>query len=164
MKGTLPIARVATAVPASARPPSIAPEPVPGSRNVRDDGRASDLRERFVAEFGEHLALAIEAAIERHVPRLRMRLERGSDPFRFALVWAVGLECLTRDEFRAQHGIEVPWELLREWLREADLLAGFDGTFDWGGRAAGRFDEIVGPGSDEDYAEGVVARDEVVEV
>jgi hypothetical protein len=114
----------------------------------------SELRDRFVAAFGEPLAVSIEAAVERHLPDLRVALERGSDPFRFALVWAVGLECLSDRRFRSDHGVVVPWELLRDWLVDAELLNGFDGTMDFGARAAGLFDEIAGPPSDADIAAG----------
>jgi hypothetical protein len=114
----------------------------------------SELRDRFVAEFGEPLTVSIEASVEWHVPRLPVVLERGSDPFRFSLVWAIGLECLTRAEFRRQHGLVVPWEILRDWLRGADLLAGYDGTTDFGSRAAGRFDDLLGPPSEEDIEAG----------
>jgi hypothetical protein len=116
-----------------------------------------DLRERFVAAFGEHLAISLEAMIERHVPALKFTLDRGSDPFRFALVWAVGLECLSRPEFRREHRVVVPWEMLRDWIRDADLLAGYDGTFDHGARAAGLLDEILGEKTRDDYEAGVVA-------
>lgn len=118
----------------------------------------SDLRDRFSADFGELLAVSIEAAIERHMPELKVQYERGSDPFRFALVWAVGLECLSRPEFRIEHGITVPWPILRDWFRDADLLAGFDGTFDFSGRAVGLFDEILGaPPDTDDVAAGWAA-------
>ncbi len=120
----------------------------------------SNLRDRFAATFGEHLAVSIEAAVERHVPALRIPLERGSDPFRFALIWAVGLECLSRPEFRAEHGIPVPWEMLRDWIRDADLLAGYDGTFDFGGRGMGLFDEILGTKTEADVETGWAAANE----
>ncbi len=119
----------------------------------------SDLRDRFVASFGEHLAISIEAAVERHIPDLKVEVERGSDPFQFALVWAVGLECLSRPEFRGEHGIAVPWEMLRDWIRGADILAGFDGTFDDAGRGAGQFDEILGRRTETDVEAGWIAAD-----
>lgn len=50
--------------------------------------------------------------------------------------------------------IVVPWELLRDWLRDVDLLGAYDGTMDFGGRAAGRFDEILGPPTDADIVAG----------
>ena len=68
--------------------------------------------------------MTVEAAVERHVPDLKVSLERGSDPFRFALVLVIGLGCLRDPVYRAEHGVAVPWPLIR------DLLAGFDGTFD----------------------------------
>jgi hypothetical protein len=119
----------------------------------------ASLRDRFVASFGEYLAVSIEAAVERHIPELKFEIERGSDPFRFALVWAVGLECLSRPEFRTEHGITVPWEMLRDWIRGIGLLAGFDGTFDAGGRGAGLFDEILGRRTETDVKAGQIAAD-----
>lgn len=136
-------------VAATPRPPPLSRE-----RGSRDDDRVSDLRDQFVADFGVLFAGSIEAAIERHVPELKVQLERGSDPFRFVLVWAVGLECLSRPEFRAEHGITVPWAVLRDWIRDADLLAGYDGTFDFGGRAVGLFDEMLGTAGEDDLAAG----------
>jgi len=115
------------------------------------------LRDRFVTAFGEMLAVQVEAAVACHVPRLPFRLESGSDPFRFALVWAVGLECLSRPEFRIAHSIEVPWELLRDWLSDADLLAGFDGSMDDAGWASGLFAGILPPPTREEIARGQLA-------
>lgn len=91
------------------------------------------------------------------MPALKVRLERGSDPFQFSLVWAVGLECLSRPEFREEHGVVVPWEMLRDWIRDADLLAGYDGTFDFGGRGMGLFDSILGARSEADVEAGWAA-------
>ena len=117
------------------------------------------IRARFVEVFGEHLAISIEAAIERHVPALKVPLERGSDPFRFALVWAVGLGCLSDPGFRAEHGVIVPWEMLRDWIRDADLLAGYDGTFDFGGHSVGLFEGILDKATAADLEQGRGAAD-----
>ena len=114
----------------------------------------SDIRERFVSQFGEHLAVSVEAAVERHVPDLKVRLDRGTDPFRFALVWAIGLGCLSDPGFREEHGFTVPWELVRDWCAANAITEGFDGTFDWGSYAAGRFEGILPPPSEEDVARG----------
>ena len=55
-----------------------------------DDGCMSELRDRFAAGFGTDLAETIERAAEHHTKVLLPPLEQGSDPFRFALVWAIG--------------------------------------------------------------------------
>jgi hypothetical protein len=115
------------------------------------------LHVRFVDAFGEHLALSIEAAIEHHVPALKVPLERGSDRFRFALVWAIGLECLSNPAFRAEHGIVVPWASLRAWLHDADLLAGYDGTFDFSSLAVGRYEGILDLPTEADIEKGTAA-------
>lgn len=120
----------------------------------------SNIRDRFVTTFGEHLAVSIEAAIEKHVPALKIELDRGSNPLQFALIWAVGLECLTRLEFRVEHDITVPWSLLRDWMRAADITKDFDGTFEYGSRGVGRFDEILGPRSEADVEAGWVATEQ----
>jgi hypothetical protein len=107
------------------------------------------LRDRFASHFGEMLAVSVEAAVERHVPDLKLALDRGSDPFQFALIWAIGLACLSDPAFRTEHGVTVPWELFRDWCAASDILACFDGTFDWGSYAAGRFEGILPPPSEE---------------
>lgn len=112
------------------------------------------LRDRFAAQFGEMLAVSVEAAVERHVPELRVRLERGSDRFQFALIWAIGLGCLSNEAFREEHGFTVPWPLVRDWCAANAITDGFDGTFDWGAYASGAFDGILPPPSDEDIDRG----------
>jgi hypothetical protein len=61
-----------------------------------------------------------------------------------ALVWGRRPGVPVAPGVRAGHGIELPWEMLRDWIRDADLLDGFGGTFDFGGRGEGALDEILG--------------------
>lgn len=82
----------------------------------------TDLRSRFAARFGEALAETIEWVAEHHTKVIPAVLDRGSDSFRFAIVWVVGFECLTRPEFRLEHGVTAPWADLLTWIcDEADL-------------------------------------------
>jgi hypothetical protein len=69
----------------------------------------SDLRARFVARFGPELAETVDRATEHHIKVLPAPLSQGSDPFRFALVWAIGFECLTRPAYRQEHSIAATW-------------------------------------------------------
>jgi hypothetical protein len=45
-------------------------------------------------------------------------LNHGSDPFRFALVWAIGFECLSRPDFRAEQSVAAAWTDLSAWIRD----------------------------------------------
>jgi hypothetical protein len=116
-----------------------------------------DLRSRFAARFGEALAVSLEEAVDEHVAKLAFVVERGSSLFRFTLIWAVGLECLSRPQFREEQGVTASWPDLRTWLREHADFASFDGTFDWAGRAIGEFDDILGVSDDVDLDRGRVA-------
>ena len=116
-----------------------------------------DLRSRFAARFGEALAVSLEDAVDAHVAKLGLVIERGSSPFRFTLVWAIGLECLSRPQFRDEHDVTASRSDLRIWFREHADLASFDGTFDWAGRAVGEFDDILGASDAVDLDRGRVA-------
>lgn len=109
-----------------------------------------DLRSHFAARFGEALAVSLEEAVDAHVAKLAFIVERGPSPFRFTLVWAVGLECLSRPQFREEHSVTASWSDLRMWIHEHANLAYFDPTFDWAGRAIREFDDILGASDDVD--------------
>jgi hypothetical protein len=117
----------------------------------------TDLRTRFVAHFGAGLAETVERVAEHHTKVLPAPLERGSDAFRFSLVWAIGFECLTRPEFRLEHGITAPWADLLGWIHDEADIASFDGTMDLSGRGRGLFDAILGPHSEADVEAGLEA-------
>ena len=81
-----------------------APERRPrvGRLHSASPDRVTDLRSRFVNRFGDDLSETIERVAEHHTKVLPASLDRGSDPFQFALVWAIGFQCLTRPEFRLE--------------------------------------------------------------
>jgi len=118
-----------------------------------------DLRDRFIARFGAALADTIERVAEHHTMVIPGVLDRGSDPFRFTLVWAIGFECLSRPEFRVEHGIMAPWADLSAWIGEEADLRSFDGTMDLGARGRGLFDFALGPRTEADVAAGLEAAD-----
>ena len=124
---------------------------------LADGRRVIDLRARFAARFGEDLAERLEAAIEYHVARYPMPLDRGSVPFRFVLVWRIGFGCLLDPAYRRAHGVAAPWADLAEWIRAEADLASYDGTPDLAGRALGSFDFVFGPVTEEEYEVGLEA-------
>jgi hypothetical protein len=120
----------------------------------------SDLRARFAARFGTYLAETIERVVEDHIKVIPGVVERGSDRFQFALVWAVGFECLSNPDFRGEHGVVPAWADLEAWIRDEAGLAAFDGTMDLGARGRGTFDGILGPHTDADVAAGMEAAED----
>jgi len=111
-----------------------------------------DLRSRF----GEVLAESIErvADLRTKVPgTARPRLR----PVPVRLGLGDRLECLTRPEFRREHGITTPWADLLGWICDEADLASFDGTMDLSGRGRGLFALILGPHSEGDVEVGLDA-------
>lgn len=89
-------------------------------------------REAFVDRFGESDAAAIEAAADMH--KNGVHDEPGSDPFRWAIVIALGYQCAEIDGYRDHHGIVAPWAAIDGWLKEPaqrDWLSAHDGDSDY---------------------------------
>jgi hypothetical protein len=77
----------------------------------------SQIREKFVAAFGEDQASALIRAAEEHENGVNSA-NKGSDPFKWALLICIGYECISRDRFREYHGITASWEQLRQWIKD----------------------------------------------
>lgn len=91
------------------------------------------MRERFVAEFGEDAALAVERAANEHANGINSE-RKGADPFRWALLICIGYECMSRDGFRKDHGFAPEWSAVDAWMRQPDQRAAFsahDGDCDY---------------------------------
>jgi hypothetical protein len=89
-------------------------------------------RDAFVEKFSESDALAIEAAAESH--KNGVHDKPGSDPFRWAVLIALGYECMSKDRYRDHHGIAAPWADIEAWLKEPtrrEWLAAHDGDSDY---------------------------------
>lgn len=106
----------------------------------------SELREKFVALWGEDQARILEECCDMHVgqragdpivimvsmmlgdmPGDHVNDNRGSDPFRYVILAVLGYECVTKPEYAAHHGITVDaWDFVNWVLTEADLDS-FDG-------------------------------------
>jgi len=93
--------------------------------------RHQSIRDAFVRRFGEPMAQAIEAAAREHtMPSMNML---GNDPFKWALLTAIGWECVNK--FRDSHP-ELPVlatldpEELATWCRHEADLGSFDGAWD----------------------------------
>ncbi len=100
------------------------------------------IREAFVVCFDEAAAAAIEQAAAEHANEPNST-NIGSDPFRWAILIAIGYECMSRNEFRAYHGIVPPWDDLKAWIIEHSDLGEHDGDCDYLSMLGGIYDEFM---------------------
>lgn len=81
----------------------------------------------FAERFGEDQASAIMAAAEQH--QNGVHDNRGSDPFKWAILIAVGHECMSR--YASEHGITVDIDEVKAWCVERADLGSHDGDCDY---------------------------------
>jgi len=98
------------------------------------------VRDSFVQHFGEDQAAAIEAAAAYH----NDGGNKGSDPFKWAVAFAIGYECFSVDRYREYHGITASADKVRQWIKDCGELASHDGDFDVISMLAGVYNEYVG--------------------
>jgi hypothetical protein len=101
-------------------------------------------RESFVATFGEEQAVALEVAGNGHRGSVLEGNKTGSDPFRDAVVLAIGFECFTNPGYRDWHGITAPADEIVAWVKEHGEIADHDGPKDYLSLLAGAYNEYVG--------------------
>lgn len=94
------------------------------------------VRASFVERFSESDAAAIMAAAIEHENGVHDN--RGSDPFKWALLIAIGHECIGR--YAEHHGITVAEEDVRHWAVESADLRSHDGDCDYLALLAGAYD------------------------
>jgi hypothetical protein len=97
------------------------------------------IREAFAAEFGEDQAAAVMAAAIQH--KNGIHDNPGSDSFKWALLIAIGHECLTR--YRDDHGITADADEMREWIKANADLRSHDGDCDYLALICGAYDEYL---------------------
>jgi hypothetical protein len=97
------------------------------------------VRDSFEARFGADQADAIVAAAEGHHPGDN----RGSDPFKWAALIALGFQCVER--YADSHGITVTNEEFREWCVADGDLGTHDGDFDYLAAFVGTYEFLRDP-------------------
>ena len=100
------------------------------------------VRDHFVSAFGEDLAQKIEASANYHANDVNSK-NRGSDPFKWALLICIGYECCSKKQFRQYHGILTPWEDIRGWIKEHGDLATHNGDCDYLALLSGAYNEFM---------------------
>lgn len=97
------------------------------------------IREKFVKEFGEEQATMVEKASDFHDKDIHNN--KGSDPFKWSLLIAIGYECI--DRYKDYHKITIPTKKLKDWIKNNADLGSHDGDSDYLSLAAGSYKEYV---------------------
>lgn len=95
----------------------------------------------FAHRFGQDQADAIMAAAESH--KNGVHDNPGSDPFKWALLIAIGHECFTHEHYRPYHGITADPDEIREWVRAEADLGTHDGDCDYLALLAGAYEPFL---------------------
>ena len=103
---------------------------------------AGSVRTKFVKRFGEKEAALIEAAAEGHGNGVN-NTNRGSDPFKWALLICIGYECMSKDAYRCHHRITTPWVDLKQWIIDHAELGSHDGDSDYLTLFCGGYNEFI---------------------
>lgn len=88
------------------------------------------IRDKFVAVFGEDEALCMEASAEEHANGIN-DANRGTDPFKWAILICIGYECFTKDRYRQHHGFHYQPDVLKAWICAHADLGTHDGDSDY---------------------------------
>jgi len=108
--------------------------------------KVKSIKEKFIKKFGVELANKIEEAADTHSNDLFFNMEnKGSDPFKWALIVCISNQCLEEDEFRKFHNIPLKpsWDEIKNWLKKHGELGDYDGDIDFLSLFCGVYNEFV---------------------
>ena len=100
------------------------------------------IRDQFVQSFSESEAAHIEAAATEHGNSIN-DTNKGSDPFKWALLICIGYQCMELDSYREYHNITTPWSVLKQWIKTNADLGSHDGDCDYISLIAGVYNEYT---------------------
>lgn len=103
------------------------------------------MRADFVKKFGAEEAEHIEAAAHEHANGINS-LNKGKDPFRWAVLICIGHQCMSHPDYRRHHQIETPWPQMDAWLKNYERrvwISEHDGDVDYLALFAGKYQEYV---------------------
>lgn len=73
---------------------------------------------------------------------------RGSDPFKWAILICIGYQCAEIPRYREYHGVTVPFEEFKQWVKDEGELGSHDGACDYLTLFCGGYNEYVPEKSD----------------
>jgi hypothetical protein len=112
----------------------------------------TSIRKAFEERFGAEEAEKIWAAATEHGNGINDG-NLGDDPFKWAILIAIGYQCV--EKYANHHGITIPFEDFKEWVRENADLASHTGDCDYLALACGVYRDFVkeavpSPGSQDE--------------
>jgi hypothetical protein len=99
------------------------------------------IRDKFVKEFGEEQTVLLEEAALEH--NNHIHCNAGSDVFKWTLLICIGYQCFEKERFRQYHKITIPFEKLKQWIKENGELDTHDGDCDYISLLAGVYNEYM---------------------
>jgi len=100
------------------------------------------IRTKFVEEFGESQARRIERAAESHGNGINNK-NKGSDPFKWALLICLGYQCVEVARYKKYHGITIGWGNFKKWIKNHGELGSHDGDCDYLALFCGTYNEFI---------------------
>lgn len=102
------------------------------------------IEEKFVKDWGEELAQKVWECAYSHANGIN-DANKGSDPFKWALLIVIGYQCFEIEDYRKYHGVpDLDWEKMKKWIRDNAELETHDGDCDYLSLWAGRYNYYVG--------------------
>lgn len=99
------------------------------------------IRSLYAKKFGEDETRALESAAEGH--KNGVHDKPGSDPFKWAIVIAIGYQCVEIDKYRRYHGINANFNKWKKWVKENAELGSHDGDSDYLTLARGAYAQYI---------------------
>ncbi len=105
--------------------------------------KKTKIERKFIKDWGEELAEKVWRAANSHANEVNSK-NKGSDPFKWALLICIGYQCLKKPEYRKYHGIErLNWRKMKKWIKDNAELSTHDGDVDYLTLFAGGYNYFI---------------------
>lgn len=103
--------------------------------------RKKSVEGSFVKAFGKQQAEALKDAAAGHQNGIHDK--KGSDPFKWVCLIAIGYQCVELDRYRESHGITISFKKFQKWCIEHGDLGTHDGDCDYLTLITGRYSDFI---------------------
>ena len=100
------------------------------------------IRNNFEKVFGKNEAQRVWDSAISHGNSIN-DINKGSDPFKWALLICIGYQCLEKKDYRKHHSIVASWVRLKQWIKKHGGLNTHDGDCDYLSLMTGVYNEYM---------------------